>query len=207
MKKDSEATTLKSFWHKSFGIIISICLVLILFIFNKFVPINVMLSKNSPDILKSTITFTSIVIGLSGTLVGQVISAKNCKNEFVVWYFEKVDKSTFIFNIMAGTISAFILIGASIFLLSYEMLSDILRRIATLVWVCSLSAFIIYQISDYKLFLDILFFKCENNVSTNKPSNISDTKKKELFNASKNKAAKDSKIVISTESLIDNNQF
>lgn len=153
------------------------------FINEKVIPINFMLSNNSSDILKSTITFSSIISGFSGSLIGQLISSKNNKNAFIVWYFEAIDTTTFTINVMIGTISAFCLIGCSIILLSYDIMSDITKMLITHLWIWALMSFVLYQIKEYYLCLKILFFVPKEKTKFNHTSNINQEEKQNIFDS------------------------
>lgn len=146
-----------AFIHKWYGVFLSlIILVTAYFINNKITNINVLSSIKCEDILKSTITFTSIILGLYGGLIGQVISAKNSNNEFITWYFKIVNKSTFVFNIMSSVITAMLLVGISILLLAVDIWNDNIKCILTLLWTFNLTSFIIYQTANYYLFINML---------------------------------------------------
>lgn len=169
---------MKRLLKKSHGFIISLAFSVVCLVINNFFSINIMRSQNVNNILEATITFASIILGLSSALIGNMVSAKTEKNRFIIWYFKKVDRATFMFKVKASIVSAFMLIISSIVLLSYDILSDCLKFICTCFWVWSLSAFIIYQTSEYFLFLDILFFQddTEDAASIQRSNNMSDEK-------------------------------
>ena len=170
------------FRHRWGLFILAIILTLISYFVNEYiVAINILLSSNAGDILKSTITFTSIISGFSASLIGQLISAKNGKNEFLLWYFKTVDSKTFIINVLLGTISAFVLIGTSILLLSYDMINDLLKMIITFIWTLSIFSFILCQINNYYLYLKLLLFIPESKPEHNKTKNLNDNQKKNYF--------------------------
>lgn len=173
---------IKKFLHQWGYFALAIILTFISHLINdNLITINVLLSNNAGDILKSTITFASIISGFSGSLIGQLISAKNSENKFLLWYFEISDSSTLIFNIKAGVISAFALIGSSIFLLSYVMLDNVVKSIATYVWAISLFSFILYQINNYILCLKLLLFIPKESPEYNKTQNLNEQQKQNIF--------------------------
>lgn len=157
MRNNKNKKKILALIHKWFGFVFSLLIVIIAYFINyKITNINILSSSKYEDVLKSTITFTSIVLGLYGGLIGQVISAKNSNNEFIVWYFKEVDKSTFIFNIMFSVITAMLLVGISILLLAVDIFNDDLKCVLTCLWVFNLISFIIYQTSNYYLFIKML---------------------------------------------------
>lgn len=174
--------------HRFGMLIISIIFLIVLHLINeKTTNINFMLSENMEDILKSTITFTSIISGFSGSLIGQLIGSKSNNNKFVIWYFEKIDRNTFIWNILLGTFSAFFLIGCSIILLSYDIMNDINKTIFTHLWTLSLFSFILYQIKIYHLCLNLLLYVPKDIPKYNQTSNTSQEEKEQIFESMKRK--------------------
>lgn len=180
MSKDVKV--IKRFLHQWGYFALAIIFTFISHLINEnLITINVLLSNNAGDILKSTITFASIISGFSGSLIGQLISAKNSENKFLLWYFEISDAPTLIFNIKAGVVSAFALIGSSIFLLSYIMLDNVVKSILTYVWVISLFSFILYQINNYILCLKLLLFIPKESPERNKTQNLNEQQKQDIF--------------------------
>ena len=191
--------------HRFGMFFMSILFLVILHLINeKMTNINVMLSKNMADILKSTITFTSIISGFSGSLIGQLIGSKNNKNIFVIWYFEKIDRKTFVYNVLFGTISAFSLIGCSIILLSYDIMNDFNKTVFTHLWTLSLFSFVLYQIKIYYLCLDLLLYVPKDIPKYNQTNNIDSEEKQKIFKSMKDKQSESSPKVktINANSLI-----
>lgn len=191
--------------HRFGMFFMSILFLVILHLINeKMTNINVMLSKNMADILKSTITFTSIISGFSGSLIGQLIGSKNNKNKFVIWYFEKIDRKTFVYNVLFGTISAFSLIGCSIILLSYDIMNDFNKTFFTHLWTLSLFSFVLYQIKIYYLCLDLLLYVPKDIPKYNQTNNIDSEEKQKIFKSMKDKQSESSPKVksINANSLI-----
>lgn len=189
--------------HKWFGIVISLIIVIIAYYTNdRITNINILSSNKYEEVLKSTITFTSIILGLYGGLIGQVISAKNSNNEFIVWYFKEVNKSTFVFNILCSVITAMVLVGISVLLLAVDIFSDEIKFVLTCLWAFNLTSFIIYQTSNYYLFIKMLLV--DNPVKkANKSDKANDKHKTETFENSSKAQSFENKEAISINKLLE----
>ena len=110
------------------------------------------------DVMKSTLTFSSIMFGFFGTLIVQIINLKskyqNEKNNSITLFFEKVNKSEMKFVLYLNIISMIILDSLSLLvLLQGEKVPNI--------WLYILSCFLIIFIGNqwrvYRIFILLLF--------------------------------------------------
>lgn len=173
---------IKKVWHIIYGIIISIVITCLLTRINQKYSINILSSSYSNEILKSTITFVSIITGFSGGLMGQVINAKNNKSDFYIWYFKTVDKTVFKLNILLGTLTAFLIVGISIILLANDIISSTIDSFLMIIWTGTLIAFLIYQLNNYYLFLKMLLTIPEDKIQLSSPRNINKEQEKNIYN-------------------------
>lgn len=124
------------FIKKNIDIIVlsSIITLLLRLINENLLPMNILLSDNYIDILKSSITVVSISIGFMGTLFAQLaISKRDADKEknyksFISYYFENSHKSKYQFDItiLGSIIIGLIFILLSIFLCGKSILDDAL---------------------------------------------------------------------------------
>ncbi len=177
------------FIKKNIGIIVlsSIITLLLRIINENLLPINILLSDNYIDILKSFIIVVLISIGFMGTLFAQLAifkrdadKEKNYKS-FISYYFENSDKSKYQFDItiLGSIIVGLFFILLSIFLCGKSVLNDTLLSCTTHVWVFFFVLYLFLEIKVYNIII-VLFFK--NATSSIKVSNEPTAKDREEYN-------------------------
>lgn len=110
------------------------------------------------DVMKSTLTFSSIMFGFFGTLIVQIINLKskyqNEKNNSITLFFEKVNKSEMKFVLYLNIISMIILDSLSLLVL---LQGEKVPNIWLYIWSCFLIIFIGNQWRVYRIFILLLF--------------------------------------------------
>jgi len=176
------------FIKKNIGIIVlSFIITLLLRLINEnLLPINILLSDNYIDILKSSITVVSISIGFMGTLFAQLaISKRDADKEknyksFISYYFENSHKSKYQFDItiLGSIIIGLIFILLSIFLCGKSILDDALLSYITHIWVFFFVLYLFLEIKVYNIIIVLLF---KNTTSSMKVSNDPTVKDREEY--------------------------
>lgn len=110
------------------------------------------------DVMKSTLTFSSIMFGFFGTLIVQIINLKskyqNEKNNSITLFFEKVNNSEMKFVLYVNIISMIILDSLSLLVL---LQGEKVLNIWLYIWSLSLIVFIVNQWRAYRIFILLLF--------------------------------------------------
>lgn len=157
-----------------FIIAFAICLTLFRIpITNDFIK-NLLSSENITEVFKSTITCISILIGFLGTLISQINSLNNKEkttSSKVPLFFSLADDKT-----ISGTISACILSGVtviilSLFLLTSDVMTESIKNHIVYFWLYFFIVFLYYDFSVYHVFISLIFSKNVNN----NPLQCSDT--------------------------------
>lgn len=117
-----------------------------------------------PEIMKLTITFSSILLGFFGTLLGQLLSLKN-KNgsKKLSYFFQHVSTFEFKFVMLMNVINAIVLDALSLFVL---IQGSSFKSWSLMIWLVFLFAFILHQLYLYYLFIELLFLKDEKRYGT-----------------------------------------
>ncbi len=187
-KKGGNMKDIFKFIKKNIGIIVlSFIITLLLRLINEnLLPINILLSDNYIDILKSSITVVSISIGFMGTLFAQLaISKRDADKEknyksFISYYFENSHKSKYQFDItiLGSIIIGLIFILLSIFLCGKSILDDALLSYITHIWVFFFVLYLFLEIKVYNIIIVLLF---KNTTSSMKVSNDPTVKDREEY--------------------------
>lgn len=117
-----------------------------------------------PEIMKLIITFSSILLGFFGTLLGQLLSLKN-KNgsNKLSYFFQHVSTFEFKFVMLMNVINAIVLDALSLFVL---IQGSTFKIWSLMIWLGFLFAFILHQLYLYYLFIELLFLKDEKRYGT-----------------------------------------
>ena len=131
------------------------------FVISRFITID---RAYVPEIMKLTVTFSSILLGFFGTLLGQLLSLKNKSvSKKLSYFFQYVSTFEFKFVMLMNVINATILDGLSFFVL---IQGSFFKSWTLIIWLGFLFAFILHQLYLYYLFIELLFLKDEKRYGT-----------------------------------------
>lgn len=137
-------------------------------------------------IYQSTLTSTSILLGFTGTLITNVMNAKNKistdnkssnEKELIEFFFHYVDPKVLTNTILTGIISGVFLIFISLTLIVISNLNSIIYEktylILFMIWSAFLIIFLLYEIQIFKVFIKLLISK-EKEQNPNSPTDTSE---------------------------------
>lgn len=123
-------------------------------------------SINIDKLFESTITFTSIILGFSGTLISHILNMKfetekkenqNINMTKISWYFKNVNFKQFSNTILTSIISSIALIILSLIMLTNDIMDQVVKFYFFYLWLFIFLIFVLYEVSLYKLFISLLF--------------------------------------------------
>lgn len=182
--------------NNKFGILISsygiLFVVLILAVILCFSPIKnavLFIIQNFSDekvIYQSTLTSTSILLGFTGTLITNIMNARNKissnvtssnQKQLIEYFFEYVNPKILINTILTGIISGVFLIFISLSLIILSALnSNIYEEIYVIlfiIWSAFLIIFLLYEIQIFNIFIKLLVSK-EKEQNPNSPADLNE---------------------------------
>lgn len=137
-------------------------------------------------IYQSTLTSTSIMIGFTGTLITNIMNAKNRISadnkssngkELIEFFFHNVDSKVLTNTILTGIISGVFLMFISLVLIAVSNLNSIIYEktylILFMIWSAFLIIFLLYEIQIFKVFIKLLISK-EKEQNPNSPTDTSE---------------------------------
>ena len=170
-KKDYFVIAISSYGILFLVLFITIILYLIDPVRNAILLITQSIFKEKA-IYQSTLTSTSIMIGFTGTLITNIMNAKNRISadnkssngkELIEFFFHNVDSKVLTNTILTGIISGVFLMFISLVLIAVSNLNSIIYEktylILFMIWSAFLIIFLLYEIQIFKVFIKLLISK------------------------------------------------
>lgn len=187
MKKNNTIGILIS----SYGILFVVIILAVILYFSPIKNDVLFIIQNFSDekvIYQSTLTSTSILLGFTGTLITNIMNARNKissndnssnQKQLIEFFFEYVNPKILINTILTGIISGVLLIfiSLSLIILSASALnSNIYEEIYVMlfiIWSAFLIIFLLYEIQIFNIFIKLLVSK-EKEQNPNSPADLNE---------------------------------
>ncbi len=155
------------------------------FVISRFITIE---RAYVPEIMKLTVTFSSILLGFFGTLLGQLLSLKNKSvSKKLSYFFQHVSTFEFKFVMLMNVINAIVLDALSLFVL---IQGSTFKIWSLMIWLGFLFAFILHQLYLYYLFIELLFLKDEKRYGTPDNAETDNTRHEAMMHNTKTNSFK-----------------
>ena len=124
---------------------------------------NILYSDSTCKIFESAITCVSILLGFSGSLISQILSAKNdsIKNKeknLITFFFSKANKNKEFSNYINSSIfNCIMIIIFSLIMLTNYAMGEETRFYLFYAWTVSIFSFLGYEVLIYTILIRLLF--------------------------------------------------
>lgn len=185
MKKNNKIGILIS----SYGILFVVLILAVILYFSPIKNAVLFIIQNFSDekvIYQSTLTSTSILLGFTGTLITNIMNARNKissndtssnQKQLIEYFFKYVNPKILINTILTGIISGVFLIFISLSLIILSALnSNIYEEIYVIlfiIWSAFLIIFLLYEIQIFNIFIKLLVSK-EKEQNPNSPADLNE---------------------------------
>ncbi len=173
----------------SYGILFVVLLFAVILYLSPIKNAVLFIIQNFSDekvIYQSTLTSTSILLGFTGTLITNIMNARNKisandissnQKQLIEYFFEYVNPKILINTILTGIISGVFLIFISLSLIILSALnSNIYEKIYVIlfiIWSAFLIIFLLYEIQIFNIFIKLLVSK-EKEQNPNSPADLNE---------------------------------